>query len=69
MLVTDLVAHDKAGERILEGLLVDAGQRLGEDGMAGEIYLYKNNPDSAGNSYGCHENYHSVPWHEELVAY
>jgi proteasome accessory factor A len=25
--VLDLVVHDKAGERILEGLLVDAGQR------------------------------------------
>src|ERR1700712_2237885 len=47
--VTDLVAHDRAGERILEGLLVE--------GIAGEIYLFKNNPDSAGNSYGCHENY------------
>ena len=25
--------------------------------MAGDIYLFKNNTDSAGNSYGCHENY------------
>ena len=24
---------------------------------AGQIYLFKNNTDSAGNSYGCHENY------------
>ncbi|QVQ52518.1 Pup--protein ligase [Spiractinospora alimapuensis] len=55
--ITDLVAHDKAGERILEGLLVDAEQRLHEEGIAGEIYLFKNNTDSAGNSYGCHENY------------
>ena len=23
----------------------------------GDIYLFKNNTDSAGNSYGCHENY------------
>jgi proteasome accessory factor A len=55
--VTDLVAHDKAGERILEGLLVDADRRLREEGIAGDIYLFKNNTDSAGNSYGCHENY------------
>src|SRR6201990_669681 len=55
--VVDLVAHDKAGERILEGLLVDADRRLREEGIAGDIYLFKNNPDSAGNSYGCHENY------------
>jgi proteasome accessory factor A len=55
--VVDLVVHDKAGERILEGLLVDAERRLREEGIAGDIYLFKNNTDSAGNSYGCHENY------------
>src|SRR4029077_8577239 len=55
--LTDLVAHDRAGERILEGLLVDAEKRLHDEGIAGEIYLFKNNTDSAGNSYGCHENY------------
>jgi proteasome accessory factor A len=53
----DLVTHDKAGERILEGLLMDAERRLREEGIAGDIYLFKNNTDSAGNSYGCHENY------------
>lgn len=53
----ELVAHDKAGERILEGLMVDAQRRLHEEGIAGDIYLFKNNTDSAGNSYGCHENY------------
>jgi proteasome accessory factor A len=53
----DLVTHDKAGERILEGLLTDAERRLREEGIAGDIYLFKNNTDSAGNSYGCHENY------------
>jgi proteasome accessory factor A len=52
-----LVAHDKAGERILEGLVVDAEKRLHDEGIAGEIYLFKNNTDSAGNSYGCHENF------------
>jgi proteasome accessory factor A len=55
--VTDLVVHDRAGERILEGLLVDAERRLRDEGIAGDIYLFKNNTDSAGNSYGCHENY------------
>ncbi len=52
-----LVVHDKAGERILEGLLVDAEKRLRDEGILGEVYLFKNNTDSAGNSYGCHENY------------
>ncbi len=55
--VRQLVVHDKAGERILEGLLVDAERRLHEEGITGDVYLFKNNTDSAGNSYGCHENY------------
>lgn len=48
--VTELVTHDKAGERILEGLLVDAERRLHEEGIAGDVYLFKNNTDSAGES-------------------
>ena len=55
--IHDLVVHDKAGERILEGLVQSAEQRLREEGIRGEVYLFKNNTDSAGNSYGCHENY------------
>jgi proteasome accessory factor A len=55
--IYDLVVHDKAGERILEQLLASAEQRLREEGIRGIIYLFKNNTDSAGNSYGCHENY------------
>ena len=53
----DLIAHDRAGERILEGLVVDAQQRLHDEGVFGDVYLFKNNTDSAGNSYGCHENF------------
>ncbi len=55
--IYDLVVHDKAGERILEQLLASVEQRLREEGIRGVIYLFKNNTDSAGNSYGCHENY------------
>ncbi len=55
--IADLVVHDKAGERILESLVQSAEQRLREEGIRGEVYLFKNNTDSAGNSYGCHENY------------
>jgi len=55
--IADLVAHDKAGERILDHLVTGAEARLREEGIRGVIYLFKNNPDSAGNSYGCHENY------------
>ncbi len=55
--VRQLITHDRAGERILEGLAADAEARLGDEGIGGSIYLFKNNTDSAGNSYGCHENY------------
>ena len=54
---TDLVTHDKAGEWILSQLVTGAQSRLREEGIRGEVYLFKNNTDSAGNSYGCHENY------------
>ncbi len=55
--VPQLIAHDRAGERILEDLVDDAQQRLTDEGIVGDIYLFKNNTDSAGNSYGCHENF------------
>jgi proteasome accessory factor A len=55
--IPELVAHDKAGERILQALLAAAEVRLHEEGISGQVYLFKNNTDSAGNSYGCHENY------------
>jgi proteasome accessory factor A len=55
--LTSLVTHDKAGERLLEGLVADAEKRLHDEGIAGDIFLFKNNTDFAGNSYGCHENF------------
>lgn len=55
--IVDLIAHDRAGERILEGLVVEAQQRLHDEGVFGDVYLFKNNTDTAGNSYGCHENF------------
>jgi proteasome accessory factor A len=55
--VPDLVVHDKAGERILEGLLAEAGQRLREEGDAGDISVLKTSADPAGRPYGCQEDY------------
>ncbi|TVR20946.1 MAG: Pup--protein ligase [Nitriliruptor sp.] len=52
-----VTTHDRAGERIVEALVRAAEQRLAEEGLEGRISLFKNNTDSAGNSYGCHENY------------
>ncbi|MHB2028825.1 MAG: Pup--protein ligase [Acidimicrobiales bacterium] len=55
--LTDLVAQDKAGESILRELVGYAQAQLADEGIRGDIYLFKNNTDSTGNSYGCHENY------------
>lgn len=48
----DLVAHDKAGERILQKCAENRSEELGE-----RVILYKNNTDFYGHSYGCHDNY------------
>src|SRR6267143_615634 len=56
----ELVAHDRAGERIL----IACARHLSEQrGLA--VRLYKKNTDFCGHSYGCHENYllpRSLPW-------
>ncbi|MBI3988389.1 MAG: Pup--protein ligase [candidate division NC10 bacterium] len=73
--ILDLVAHDKAGERHLEDLLLSAERKLRENGIYCEIYVFKNNTDSVGNTYGCHENYlveRSVNFHklaEQLIPF
>ena len=57
-----IVAQDKAGERILEECARRRNQKL--DGGQ-EIRLYKNNTDFVGHSYGCHDNYlmrRDIPW-------
>jgi hypothetical protein len=58
--VEELVAHDRAGERIL----MRCAQKLSEERDCA-VCLYKNNTDFRGHSYGCHENYllpRSLPW-------
>lgn len=55
--IFDLIVHEKAGDRILESCLPAAEERLREEGLSGDIYIFKNNTDSLGNTYGCHENF------------
>ncbi len=55
--VSDLISQDQAGDRIIEELAIEAEKRLNSEGIQGQIHLFKNNIDAAGNSYGCHENY------------
>lgn len=55
--VTQLLNYDKAGELIYQGLAEQAVDALAADRIHGDVYLFKNNVDSRGNSYGTHENY------------
>ena len=55
--IRDLITYDKAGERLLEMCLPAVENRLREEGMSGVISVFKNNTDSLGNTYGCHENF------------
>jgi proteasome accessory factor A len=50
----DVVCYEKAGERIFELCLASANLTLPEHQR---IFIYKNNSDGKGNSYGHHENY------------
>jgi proteasome accessory factor PafA2 len=62
----EIVAQDKAGERILAECAKRRNTHLPE---GCEARLYKNNTDFVGHSYGCHDNYlmrRDVPW-DKLV--
>ncbi len=48
----DLIAQDRAGERIVWACAKRYEQRTGR-----AVSVYKNNTDYHGMSYGCHENY------------
>ena len=53
----DVIAHERAGDAILHQMAVEAEEAMQAEGVEGRLFLFKNNTDSAGNSYGCHENY------------
>src|SRR3954464_10026474 len=63
----EIVAQDKAGERILGECARRRNARLPEGQQA---RLYKSNTDFVGHSYGCHDNFlmrREVPW-DRLVT-
>ncbi len=53
----EAVVHERAGDRIVHDLAVRTQAALAEEGVVGSIRVFRNNTDSAGNSYGSHENY------------
>jgi proteasome accessory factor PafA2 len=63
----EIVAQDKAGERILAECARRRNQKL-PSGY--EVRLYKNNTDFSEHSYGCHDNYlmrRDIAW-DQIVA-
>ncbi len=64
----ELVAHDKAGERVLAECARRRNEKLPPEQ---ELRLYKNNTDFVGHSYGCHDNYlmrRDVPWNRVVAG-
>ena len=53
----DLLAQDRAGAEMLAELADAASVELEAQAVRGRLHLFRNNVDSAGNSFGCHENY------------
>ncbi len=61
----ELLTHDRAGEQIVWAAAWAYRERTGR-----RVFIYKNNSDYHGMSYGCHENYlvrREIPF-ERLVA-
>lgn len=55
--LSQLIAYERAGDAMVNRMAVQAEEALADEGEKRAVYLFKNNVDSAGNSYGCHENY------------
>ncbi|WEV66756.1 proteasome accessory factor PafA2 family protein [Bifidobacterium sp. ESL0769] len=52
------LTQDLAGEQIMQRLAIGAQERLRKThGEHATIHLFKDNVDSAGHAFGCHENY------------
>ena len=56
-LLTDLLAQEMAGDQMVSEMARAAEHKLESEGIHGRVFIFKNNTDSSGNSYGCHENY------------
>ena len=54
----EALAQDLAGEHVMRNLALKAQRKLRESyGAHATIHVFKNNVDSAGHAFGCHENY------------
>jgi proteasome accessory factor A len=67
--VRDVVAHEKAGDRIVQELGELASSLMADAGKPGKLRVFKNNVDSFGNTYGTHENYLVTPQAMENIRF
>jgi len=67
----DLLVYSRAYDQLLDTVSVNSHAALGRQGYAGRIVFGKNNLDSHGAGYGCHENYlvHVDCTHREKVLF
>lgn len=56
-LIGELLANDRAGDELFAELTEHANKTLASENIGGTIHLIRNNIDTSGASYGCHENY------------
>ena len=57
MRIEDLVAYEKAGDRIVQELTSLARPLTSGSGAKHRLHILKNNADDYANTYGAHENY------------
>lgn len=55
--LSQLLAYERAGDLLVDAMAKETEEAFESQGEPRAVYLFKNNIDSAGNSYGCHENY------------
>lgn len=70
----EAAAYDKAADHLLIKIAPQANKRLAANGHEGHLIVTKNNVDSFGHSYGCHENYQmqrdaALLTQEEFIRY
>ena len=59
--VKDLVAYEKAGDRIMQELATETNRQAAAHKDVRTLHIFKNNVDFYGNTYGGHENYLITP--------
>ena len=55
--IQDVIAQELAGDLIVRDMAKRAEEMLEYEGRPAKVFVFKNNTDSMGNSFGCHENY------------